>query len=164
MEKIIWIVEGKRENLIDIQRKINAQGGMKAMCILNADVLKKIIEERIDNERETQSSPSLIVIDYEMVKGDEELLTTLRMHPKLAGVPLFFTVESKEEAEEECYFKGAMVVLEKPVNQSGIIRIERASWQYEVAKNYERILQKQASELETAKEIKKSTQKILAQS
>ncbi len=156
MEKIIWVVEGKRENLIDIQRKINAQGGMKAMCILNVDVLKRIIEERVDSVDEMQSRPSLIVIDYDMVRDNGEMLTTLKLHQKLAGVPLFFTVDNKDEmVEDECYFKGAMVVLEKPVNQSGIIRIERASWQYEVAKNYERILQKQASELETAKEIRK---------
>ena len=41
MKKIIWVMEKKRENMIDIQRKINAYGSMSALCMFSIDALKK---------------------------------------------------------------------------------------------------------------------------
>ena len=157
MDKIIWIIEQQRNKMVDMQRKINAFGGMKAMCMLTVDAMKKTISEHIDSGGDnSRYSPSLILLDYSMVEKDETVLNTLKAHPRLAGVPLYFTVPDSEDKEnEEYYFKGAMVVLGEDLSKSDIIRIERAAWQYEITRSYERILQKQASEIETTREIKK---------
>lgn len=155
MEKIIWIMEKERANMLDIQRKINAFGGMRAMCILSAQALQKTIEERL-NQGSSLSNPSLILIDHTMTREDSDILKLLKTSPKLAGVPLFFIVEDEEDIlKEDYYLQGAMVVLKRPISPNGILRIERAAWQYETTRNYERIFQKQISELEAAKEIQR---------
>ena len=157
MDKIIWVVEPQREKMLDMQRKINSFGGMKAMCMLTFDAMKKTIADHVDGGGDnSRYSPSLIMLDYDLVEKDEAVLNVLKAHPKLAGVPLYFVVgEDADKENEEYYFKGAMVVLGSDLGKSDIIRIERAAWQYEITRSYERILQKQASEMETTKEIKK---------
>ena len=47
MEKIIWVIDNNRKDLIDIQRKINALGGIRTMSIVSEPALLKIIEERL---------------------------------------------------------------------------------------------------------------------
>lgn len=155
MEKTIWVIEENRNDILDIQRKINAFGGLRAMCAFSGLMLKKIIEERL-NQNDRLSTPSLILINHDMISEDSDILEMLKINPKLAGIPLFFMVEDGESVnKEECYFQGAMVVLEKPVNQSGLLRIQQTAGQYEMTKSYERIFQKQASELAAAKEIQR---------
>lgn len=154
MEKIIWIMGFERTVMLDVQRKINSAGSMRALCMLSVDALKKTIEERLTDESISLVMPSAIVLDYERIKEEQEILKLLKENPRLAGVPLFFVLDEKDMDEEElCYKKGAMVVLKKPVTVGGIARIEHAAWQYEVTKKYERILQKQVSEIQAAKEI-----------
>ena len=156
MDKIVWILEGQRDRMLELQRKINAYGGMRAMCMLNNKALENTIAERIDKGNSLRSNPSLILMDYDFIRDDEGALRLLKSHPKLGGVPLFMMVdENSGTSNDEFYFKGAMVVLGKTLGESEIIRIERAAWQYEVTKSYEYVLQKQATELETAKKIKK---------
>ncbi len=148
-------MENERANMLDMQRKINSYGGMRAMCILSFEALQKTIEERLNREN-SLSNPSLIVMDYFVTRKYPEILPLFKSYPKLAGVPLFFTVEEEEDAtKEEYYLQGAMVVLKRPINQNGILRIERAAWQYETTKTYERIFQKQMAQLESAKEIQR---------
>lgn len=150
-----------RADVLDIQRKINSTGSMRTLCILSVDALKKTINERLDEDNSVLSIPSVILVDYEMAAEEKELLKLLKNHSKLAGVPLFFVVEAGNEgAEEKCYIQGAMVVLQKPITQSGVIRVERAARQYEVTKKYERILQKQVSDLQAAKEIHRLNQQL----
>ncbi len=154
VDRIIWIVEENRNNILDVQRKIHAYGGMKAMCILSVDFLEKIIQERIDVNENSISNPSLILIGN-CKDNHDEVVGILKKHPKLASVPLFFMVEEFDEMQEEVFYgKGAMAVLELPLKRSALLKIDNASWQYELSKNYERVLQKKISELETAKEIK----------
>lgn len=151
MEKIIWVIDNNKKDLIDIQRKINAMGGICAMSIVSDSALQKIIDERLVQE-DALSCPSLILIGYHMLEKD--ILKMLKGHPKLAGIPLFFMVDNGEDTDKEIYYsQGAMLVLEKPVNQNGILRIRQAAGQYEMTKSYERIFQKQASELAMAKKI-----------
>lgn len=154
MKKIIWVLEKQRENMIDIQRKINAQGSMGALCMFSVDALKKNMDGRMHQESNI-SRPSLILIDYEFIKEDFSILTRLKNYPNLAGVPVFFVIEKDAPMQEEYYIQGAMVVLRRPISSQGILRIERAAWQYEKTKIYERIFQKQVIELETAKEIQR---------
>ncbi|MBP3339166.1 MAG: adenylate/guanylate cyclase domain-containing protein [Lachnospiraceae bacterium] len=155
MDRIIWIIEDNRENLLDAQRKINSHDGMKAMCILSVPFLQKVIAERIDVDEKSISNPSLVLIDYDIAEKNTEYLSILKTHPKLAGVPVFIMAGFLDsERLEECYLKGAMLVVEKPLNKRAILRMDNASWQYELSKNYERVVQKQISELETSKEIK----------
>lgn len=161
MEKVIWILGHDRESVLDIQRKINSVGSMRALCILSVDALKKTIDERLNENSLSLSLPSVILVDYEMFEKENCIPEMVKSHPKLAGVPLFFAVENADTGKEErCYMNGAMVVLQKPITPSGITRIERAAWQYEVTKKYERILQKQVSELQTAKEIYRLNQQL----
>lgn len=155
MEKTIWIIDFKKKDLLDAQRKINALGGIRSMCIISRETLEKIIEERL-NQGDSLSSPSLILINYEMVDIDAMILELLKKHPKLAGTPFFFMIEKGEDIFDEKYYSyGAMIVLEKPINQSGLLRIRQAAEQYEMTKSYERIFQKQVSELAAAKEIQR---------
>ncbi len=156
VDRIIWIIEEDRNDILDAQRKINAYGGMKAMCILSVEFMNRIIEERIDKDEKSVSNPSLILVDHRIISKNEEVLGILKMHPKLASVPMFFLVDSFDaQKEEEYYLKGAMVVVEKPLNKSALLKIDSASGQYDRSKSYERILQKQISELESAKAIKR---------
>lgn len=156
MDKIVWIVESRRDKILELQRKINAYGGMRAMCMLTTKAVENTIIERIDKGESTRSHPSLILMDYDFISADETVLKLVKSHPKLAGVPLFLMVDDDgRESNDVFYFKGAMVVLNKNLGESEIIRIERAAWQYEVTKSYEYVLQKQTAELETAKKIKR---------
>ena len=151
MEKIIWVIDNNKKDLIDMQRKINALGGICAMSIVSDVALQRIIEERLVRE-DTLSCPSLILVSYQML--EKNILKMLKGHPKLAGIPLFFMVDNGEDIDKEIYYsQGAMLVLEKPVNQNGILRIRQAAEQYEMTKSYERIFQKQVSELAMAKKI-----------
>ena len=151
MEKIIWVIDDNKRDLISMQRKINALGGICSMSIVSAAALQKIIEERLLRE-DVLSYPSLILISYHMVETDKAILDMLKSQPQLAGVPLFFMVHNGEGTDKEDYYsQGAMIVLEKPVNQNGILRIRQAAEQYEMTRSYERIFQKQASELAVAK-------------
>lgn len=161
MEKIIWIMEKERLNMLDIQRKINSFGGMRATCMLSVEALKKAIDELVDKEDSVLGSPSLILIDYSMISEDDIALKMLKSRPNLAGVPLFFMVEKDDdETKEECYKKGAMLVLKKPLSKAETVRIERMAWQHEVSRNYERIFRKQEDELEMAKEVRKLNEKL----
>ena len=153
MEKIIWVIDKDKKDLIDIQRKINTLGGIRTMSIVSDAALQKIITERLEKET-ALCCPSLILINYHMLDGSNEILKMLKSQPKLAGVPLFFLVDTREDTDKETYYsEGAMLVLEKPVNSNGILRIRQAAEQYEITKSYERIFQKQASELAVAKKI-----------
>ncbi len=155
MVKIIWVIEKDRAKMLELQRGINSFGSMRAMCMLSYDALKKTIKERIDAQESQSAKPSLILADYAMIRENPQIVTMLKDNPRLAGVPLFFVDDNGSVEDDEYYLAGAMVVLKFPVSHSGFVRIERAAWQYEVTGNYERILQKQISELEGAKEIQR---------
>lgn len=162
MEKIIWVVGNKKEDMISAQRAINAAGSMRAICMLSLSAVQKMVVEHTTASR--FATPSLIILDYEMLLlEDFAILSFLNSQESLASVPLFFmSRERSKEVDEECYEKGAMVVLSKPFSRSGILRIERTAWQHEITKNYEKLLQKQASELQSAKEIHRLNQQLQA--
>lgn len=153
MEKIIWIIGNNRKEMIEAQRAINSTGSMRAVCILSLAALEKNVAEQAKQAR--INAPSLIIVDYEMSKQEDyRSLSFVKAQEPLAGIPVFFMTNYRDaQVDEECYRKGAMVVLHKPFSRMGILRIERMAWQYEVSKNYEKMLQKQASELQAAKEI-----------
>ena len=61
MERIIWIIENNKKDLIDMQRKINSFGGMRTTCIVSDAVLRKNIEERLNqNDNLSNFSPHQI--------------------------------------------------------------------------------------------------------
>ena len=153
MEKVIWVIEEDRTNMRDVQRKINVFGGMRVTCISSEVILQKAIDKYL-SEGDSLSTPSLIIINYQMILKSAAMLETFKTNSRLAGVPLFFMVESGEDVnKEEYYLQGAMLVLEKPLNKNMLFRIQQAAAQYEMTKSYERIFQKQVSELAAAKEI-----------
>lgn len=155
VEKTVWVIEKDRASMLDIQRKINAFGGIRAMCISSEAMLQKAIDKYL-NQGDSLSTPSLIIVNYQMIGDSLELLEVFKSNPKLAGVPLFFMVETGEDVnKDEYYLQGAMSVIEKPMNQKMLFRIQQAAGQYEMTKSYERIFQKQISELAAAKEIQR---------
>ncbi len=166
MEKIIWVIGENRTEMIEAQRQINSTGSMRAFCMLSLVAVSKAVDKAIASQhverRSTISIPSLILIDYDMAsRKDYELLMFLKNQQVLAGVPLFFVVEQRnEELDELCYSKGATVVLSKPFSHVGILRMERIAWQHEVTKNYEKMLQKQAGDLQSAREIVRLNQQL----
>lgn len=159
MEKIIWVIGSNRKEMIEAQRQINSTGSMRAFCMLSFEAVEKAVEKAKASQsaqvRSQISTPSLIVLDYDVVSKEEfKLLLFLKNQQVLAGVPLFFMMATRDEALiEECYAKGAMVVLMKPFTQVAIFRMEHTAWQHEVTKNYEKMLQKQAGDLQSAREI-----------
>lgn len=157
MEKVIWIIGNDRREMIEAQRKINATGSMRAFCMLSFEALKKAVEEPVSSR-----FPSLIVLDYQLeAEEDFAIIAYLRQKEALAGVPLFFMASDRnQEIDEECFKRGAIVVLDKPFSKSGILRIERTAWQHDVTKNYEKMLQKQAGDLQAAREIMSLNQKL----
>ncbi len=166
MEKIIWVIGSNRKEMIEAQRQINSTGSMRAFCMLSFEAVKKAVEKAVASQntqmRSQISTPSLVVLDYEMgSKEDYKLLLFLKNQQVLAGVPLFFAVENRSsELDEECYTRGATVVLSKPFSEVGILRMERIAWQHEVTKNYEKMLQKQAGDLQSAREIMRLNQQL----
>ncbi len=153
MEKIIWVIGNNRKDMIGVQRSINSTGSMRAVCLLSFDAVQRAVPE--ENNGSGHIIPSLIILDYEMsVQEDFMVLSFLKRQQALASVPLFFMARQRNsEIDEDCYEKGAMVVLHIPFSKSGILRVERTAWQHEITKSYEKMLQKQASELQSAKEI-----------
>lgn len=153
MEKIIWVIGNDRAEMIEAQRRINSTGSMRAFCMLSNEAVEKAIATQKQGERSRISTPSLIILDYAMAQEDEfRTLTYMKNQQALAGVPLFFMTDDAS-VDEACYARGAMVVVNKPFMASEILRIERTAWQHEVTKNYEKMLQKQAGDLQAAREI-----------
>ena len=139
MEKIIWVIGDDRLEMIEAQRRINAAGSMRALCLLSFEAVQKAALAQEEGERSRISTPSLIIFDYQMAKKEDfASVLFLRKQQSLGGVPLFFMTEKRsEELDEECYEKGATVVVHKPFSRAGIMRIERTAWQHEATKNYE---------------------------
>lgn len=159
MEKVIWVIGNNRNEIIEIQRKINSTGSMRGFCMLSVAALKSTVEQ-LDSTK----SPSLIILDYQMDEAEDFFVSAyLNQQQSLAGVPLFFITEKREDKlVEDCYARGAIVVLEKPFSRSGVLRVERMAWQHEVTKNYEKMLQKQAGDLQAAREIMTLNKKLKA--
>lgn len=162
MEKLIWVIGSDRKEMIDIQRQINSAGSMRAFCMLSAEAVKKAAEAQGRGERSRISTPSLIVADYAMASADAfALLSLLKNQQALAGVPVFFmAAERNRTLDEECYAHGAMVILSKPFTHSDILRMEQTAWQHEVTKSYEKMLQKQAGDLQAAREIMRLNEQL----
>lgn len=164
MEKIIWVVGGDRREMIEAQRRINSTGSMRAFCLLSYKALCDAADRQSVREHSRISTPSLIILDYEMsVQEDFRSLSFVKNQQSLAGVPLFFMVEQRStELDEECYSRGATVILHKPFSDAGILRMERTAWQYDVTRKYEQLLQKQANDLKSAREILSLNQQLKA--
>lgn len=155
MEKVIWVIGNDRREMIEAQRRINANGSMRAFCMLSFEALKKAVEKPVSSR-----FPSLIVLDYQ-INIKDEILAYLRQQEALAGVPLFFMTDKRsQETDEDCFLRGAIVVLDKPISKSGILRIERTAWQHNVTRNYEKMLQQQAGDLQAAREIMSLNKKL----
>lgn len=162
MEKVIWVIGHDRKEMLEAQRRINSTGSMRAFCMLSVSAVEKAVQSQGAGSPSRISSPSLIIMDYQTaLEEDFYSLSLIKNHQALAGVPLFFmTEERSRELDEACFARGAMVVLHKPFSKSGILRIERMAWQHEVTKNYEKMLQKQAGDLQAAREIMRLNQKL----
>ncbi len=155
MEKAIWVIGNDRNDILEAQRRINSTGSMRAVCLLSTAAVQRAVGLLSAEEDTSGSSPSLIIMDYQMAAAEDFfVLSLLKNQQAIASVPLFFMTEERSEAlDEDCFSRGALVVLNKPFTRNGILRIERMAWQYEVTKNYEKMLQKQAGDLQAAKEI-----------
>lgn len=162
MEKIIWVIGSDRTEMLEAQRRINSTGSMRALCLLSFSAVQKAVGMQNTENTSRISSPSLIIMDYQTaVTEDFQSISFLKQQQAFAGVPLFFmTEERNQELDERCFARGAMVVLLKPFSKSGILRVERMAWQYEVTRNYEKVLQKQAGDLQAAREIIRLNQKL----
>ena len=161
MERVIWVIGNERKDMIIAQREINSTGSMRAFCMLSSNAVHKAIAVQNSENKDLSSFPSLIIMDYQMADEEFATLSYIKQQEALAGVPLFFmTKERNQELDEICFAKGAMVVLHKPFSKSGILRIERVAWQHEVTRNYEKMLQKQAGDLQAAREIMRLNQKL----
>ncbi len=160
MEKIVWVISDNKAEMITTQRMINSTGSMRAVCLLSFSAVQKVIQENGTASR--FATPSLILLDYEMsLLEDFTILYFLKKQQSIASVPLFFmAAERDKDIDRSCYERGAMVILTKPLTQTEILRIERTAWQHEVTKSYEKMLQKQTSELQAAKEIRQLNQKL----
>ena len=120
MEKIIWVIGDDRLEMIEAQRRINAAGSMRALCLLSFEAVQKAALAQEEGERSRISTPSLIIFDYQMAKKEDfASVLFLRKQQSLGGVPLFFMTEKRsEELDEECYEKGATVVVHKPFSRA----------------------------------------------
>lgn len=161
MEKNIWIVNSNKSELIEAQRLINADGGMRAFCMLTYEAVVKAVQCQ-QSQQTSDRMPSLILMDYDTAEQEEyRTLKYIQEHTAYAGIPLFFMVAAKsKDLDEICYSHGATVALHKPFSTASILRIERTAWQHEMTRNYEKKLQQQASELVAAKEIQRLNQQL----
>lgn len=157
MEKSIWVIADNRTDMLEAQRSINSTGSMRAICILSSEALDKVLQP-------DRSMPSLIILDFEMSQKEEfKSLSLLKEQQRLVGIPLFFmTAHSDESVRNECYMRGALAVLKKPLNQVSVERIERTAWQFDVARNAEKKLEQQATDLKAAREIERLNKQLEA--
>lgn len=164
MEKIIWLVGNDRKEMLEAQMHVNSTGSMRACCMLSYGAVEKSVLAQRNGEHSRISTPALIVLDYDMEVAEEfQSLSFIKKQEFLAGVPIFFMTSTRNrELDEECYKKGAMVILRKPFSQAEILRMERMAWQHEVTKNYEKMLQKQAMDLQAAREILRLNEQLKA--
>ena len=155
MEKQIWVIGSDRREMLEAQRRINSTGSMRALCMLSFAAVKRAVENSSQEAAIGGSMPSLVIMDYQTaVEEDFQSVSFLKMQQFLAGVPLFFMIgERSQEVDEQCFLRGGMVVVEKPFSHASILRIEQVAWQHEVTRNYEKVLQKQAMDLQAAREI-----------
>lgn len=155
MEKVIWVIGNDKKEMVEAQKRINSAGSMRAFCMLTHEAVVKAVCGLAESGGTGRNVPSLIILDYGMDREEEfRTLSMLKNQQPLAGVPFFFMVEYRtDELDEECYTKGATVVLRKPFSDADLLRIERTAWQHEVTKNYEKMLQRQANDLQAAKKI-----------
>lgn len=153
MKKNIWVVSNNKHDLLNVQNKIDRDGGMKTICLLSYDA----ILNAFDRMEKTDIRPTVLIIDYDMGKEEEfKCLKLIMQNKAFTGIPLFFITSSRsEEIDEECYELGANIIFKKPLNDTSIKRIERMAWQQEMTRNYEAILYRQAAEIQTAKEIRR---------
>lgn len=158
MKKDVWVLCNSREDMIEAQRRINEGGGLRAFCLFRTDAVEKAMQRAL----ETNSMPSLLLVDYESGCREEfASLELLLSQPAFVGIPLYFMASVKDgETDEKCYELGATVVLHKPLSETSMARIERTAWQHQMTKNYEKILQKQTMELAAAKEIKRLNEQL----
>lgn len=158
MKKDVWVLCSSREDMVEAQRRINEGGGLRAICLFRAESVESMMQRAL----ETNAMPSLLLVDYE--SGCKEEFASLNMllsQPGFVGIPLYFmAAETDKETEERCYGLGATVVLHKPFSEKSINRIERAALQHQMTKNYEKIVQKQTTELAAAKEIKRLNEQL----
>lgn len=71
MEKIIWVIGDDRLEMIEAQRRINAAGSMRALCLLSFEAVQKAALAQEEGERSRISTPSLIIFDYQMAKKED---------------------------------------------------------------------------------------------
>lgn len=166
MKKEVWVISNCREELIEAQRRINEGGSLRAVCLVSEPAVERVMEgiKEAEGTKEGAHFPSLIIADYETGSRNGFLcLKRLQAVPAFAGIPLFFMAAAKtREIDEECYGLGATVVLRKPFSDASLLRIERAAWQHEMTRNYEKMLQHQAAELAAAKEIRRLNSQLEA--
>lgn len=155
MRRTVWVVGRDKIQMLDIQRKINSGGSMRALCLLSMEAAERAIGLSEQNTDNPMYDPSVILLDYEVERKEGFLTVSLLADStRLAGVPVFFGIEREQsQAEAECYEKGAAMVLCKPFSEQEISRIEHIAWQYEKSRNYEKLLQSQADNLRNAREI-----------
>ncbi len=155
MRRAVWVVGRDRKQMLELQRQVNSTGSMKALCMLSMEAVERalcLVKEQPENP---MYDPSLILLDYDVEKGEGFRTTALLADSeRIAGVPVFYSVgRGQEQAETECYERGAAMVVCKPFSALEISRIEHIAWQYEKSRNYEKLLQSQASNLQAAREI-----------
>ncbi len=157
MEIDIWVISNKKREMLEAQHRINASGSMRAVCILNKDALEQLLYVR-------NKIPSLIIVDYEMSKEEDfALWSWLKLQQGLTGIPMFFMTAGRDSSiRDECYRLGTLGVLEKPFSQVAIERIEQMAWQFHVARNTEKKLEKQAMDLKVAREIERLNKQLKA--
>lgn len=155
MERNVWVINDNKPELLRIQQKINSSGGMRVICLASFVAVQKAID-RSSGEMLPMNRPSLIIVDYKMEVNEEfKSLNLLGQNSAYAGIPIAFMVEHRdEETDEKCYEKGASAIIHKNLKDVDVLRIKRMAWQHEKTANYEKILQKQVTEIQTAKKIK----------
>ena len=171
MERNIWVINDNKSELVMIQQKINSSGGVRAICLPSCGAVKKAMDRNANARTGIAGSgsdimpmnrPSLIIVDYNTEEREQyESYRLIESNSAYAGIPMVFLVDYRDDdIVEECYEKGAGAILSKSLKKTDILRIKRMAWQYEKTANYEKILQKQVTELQTAKQIRRLNEQL----
>lgn len=151
MEKNIWIISSNKKELVETQGAVNGGGTFRTIAMLSHQSVEKAIEREDIDIR-----PSVIILDYDTEKEcGFKALEIIQGQSAYVGVPVIFIIGKRtKEIDEECYERGALIVLSKPLSNVALMRIKRIASQYEKGRDYEIILQRQNSELSMARQIK----------
>lgn len=163
MERVVWVVDNDKNELLNAQRSINSTGGMKTSVFFSLEAVEKQIDNLVLRQA-VNSMPAIILVDYELVSKDnfKEFDRLLNKNTdRVNSIPMLFLIKERNEiVEQNCFNRGAVALIDKPISNVSVSRIEQLVWRFHVARKATVKMEQQALELKYARQIKQLNEQL----